>query len=234
MVDSSAFELSEFYFAIEQLLRIAADWIQESMDDLQSVYVRILERCFSAERRNTVSGTKITFIPLYPAAQEAALAVFHQNWKRVLSHQQRLGNNLLSRIAKKREEVKSLRDGLFNATSVSEATKSSQLNHYILAFTVVTIFYLPLSFIAILFAFGMFEWDDLGQTVSFVVTTVLVAGGTYIFSGLLIWIVRKPERRQGVKQIYINSNQSLRDLLEELRQKSTRSDGKAEFTQPDV
>jgi hypothetical protein len=144
------------------------------MDDLQSVYVRILERCFSAERRNTVSGTKITFIPPYPAAQEAALAVFHQNWKRVSSHQQRLGNNLLSRIAKKGEEVKSLRDGvslrvqyrnpdsfhvdvlayrartqLFNATSVSEATKSSQLNHYILAFTVVTIFYLPLRFIAV-------------------------------------------------------------------------------------
>jgi hypothetical protein len=32
---------------------------------------------------------------------------------------------------------------------VSEATKSKQLNHYILVFTVVTIFYLPLSFVAV-------------------------------------------------------------------------------------
>lgn len=38
---------------------------------------------------------------------------------------------------------------IFTATSVSEAAKSSQLNHYILVFTVVTIFYLPLSFVAV-------------------------------------------------------------------------------------
>ena len=34
-------------------------------------------------------------------------------------------------------------------TSVREAKKSTQLNHYIFVFTVVTIFYLPLSFIAV-------------------------------------------------------------------------------------
>ncbi len=38
---------------------------------------------------------------------------------------------------------------LFTATAVSEATKSKQLNHYIIVFTVVTIFYLPLSFVAV-------------------------------------------------------------------------------------
>jgi hypothetical protein len=32
---------------------------------------------------------------------------------------------------------------------VSEATKSKQLNHYILVFTILTIFYLPLSFITV-------------------------------------------------------------------------------------
>lgn len=35
---------------------------------------------------------------------------------------------------------------MFNATSVNEATRSTSLNHYILVFTIVTIFYLPLSF----------------------------------------------------------------------------------------
>lgn len=38
---------------------------------------------------------------------------------------------------------------MFNATSVNEAKKTTQLNHYILVFTVITIFYLPLSFVSV-------------------------------------------------------------------------------------
>ena len=38
---------------------------------------------------------------------------------------------------------------MYNATSVKEATKSTQLNHYILVFTIVTIFYLPLNFVVV-------------------------------------------------------------------------------------
>ncbi|GAB1309885.1 hypothetical protein MFIFM68171_00095 [Madurella fahalii] len=116
---------------------------------------------------------------------------------------------------------------------MAEAAKSSQLNHYILVFTVVTIFYLPLSFIAALFALGMFNWDKPGQTVSFAVTMVLVASGTYVFSGLLIWVVREPARRQDIKQIYDNSNKSFGEVLEKLRQKLPEGRRKAKSTAPD-
>ncbi|KEY71379.1 hypothetical protein S7711_11471 [Stachybotrys chartarum IBT 7711] len=137
----SEFALSEFYFAVLQLLRIAHDWIQESMDDLNTL-VRTLEVDYMA------NVSKSSLLPGSSDLDQAATEVFRQNWEAVVSHQQRLAKELLNRIAKKQGEVSSLRDGLFNATSVSEATKSTQLNHYILVFTVVTIFYLPLSFVA--------------------------------------------------------------------------------------
>ena len=34
MVDTADLSLSELYFTVIQILRISADWIQESMDDL--------------------------------------------------------------------------------------------------------------------------------------------------------------------------------------------------------
>ena len=56
---------------------------------------------------------------------------------------------------------------MFNATSVNEAKKSTQLNHYIFVFTVITIIYLPLSFIAVSqspILTGMCSKDLLNQT----------------------------------------------------------------------
>ncbi len=38
---------------------------------------------------------------------------------------------------------------MFNATFVAEARRATQLSHYILVFTIVAIFYLPLSFVAV-------------------------------------------------------------------------------------
>ncbi|KAK0645440.1 hypothetical protein B0T16DRAFT_457473 [Cercophora newfieldiana] len=84
------------------------------------------------------------------------------------------------------EEAKSLRDGLFNATAVSEATKSTQLNHYHLVFTVATVVYLPLSFIVAPFALELFDWKDPRQETWFIITIILVAGMTYFVSWLSI------------------------------------------------
>ncbi|KAJ4293976.1 hypothetical protein N0V88_005490, partial [Collariella sp. IMI 366227] len=89
---------------------------------------------------------------------------------------------------------------LFTATAVSEATKAKQLNHYIFVFTVVTIFYLPLTFVTALYALDLFSWDSPNQKTSFVVTLLLVAGTTYGFAGFLIWSVREPKRRKLLKK----------------------------------
>ncbi|KAF2276176.1 uncharacterized protein EI97DRAFT_458668 [Westerdykella ornata] len=199
----SGFALSEFYFTVLQLLRVAHDWIQESVEEL----------------KNLAGEFEWQYGPdgyLHDHDQEAA-EVSRRNWESVMSHQQSLANGLLSRIAKKREEMSSLRDGLFNATSVREATKSSQLNHYILVFTVVTIFYLPLSFVAALFALDLFKWDAPGQKGSFAAAIVAVAGGTYVCSGLLIWTVRRPERRRTFTRVWIRLWEGCRRRLGWLR-----------------
>lgn len=107
MYDSREFQLSEFYFAILQVLRIASEWIQESMNDLRRLIDEMEDEHFSIERKQ-----KITFLPDSPEAQRSAVKAFKRNWESVISHQQRIGADLLDRISKKREEVESLRDGV--------------------------------------------------------------------------------------------------------------------------
>lgn len=107
MYDSREFQLSEFYFAILQILRIASEWIQESMNDLRRLVDGIENEHFSIERKH-----KITFLPDTPETQRSAVKVFKRNWESVISHQERIGVDLLDRISKKREEVESLRDGV--------------------------------------------------------------------------------------------------------------------------
>ncbi|KAK4107094.1 hypothetical protein N656DRAFT_764098 [Canariomyces notabilis] len=193
MVDGSDLRLSEFYPAVLQILRIAADWIQESMDDLRWMVDDMQRLYFSP---NTDGDSFATFLPsgLDVNSQDAAIAVFKQNWNSVKSHQQRLGKALLARIARTQKQVESLKDGMFNATSVNEAKKSTQLNHYIFVFTVITIIYLPLSFISTLFTLELFTWEDSRQVRSFqfATTITLVAIGTYVFSGFLVWFTQRP------------------------------------------
>ncbi|KAK0638564.1 hypothetical protein B0T16DRAFT_421359 [Cercophora newfieldiana] len=198
MVDNNDLELSDLYFAVIHILRIAANWIQESMDDLNRM-VEDVKRLYLTSAQNEFA----TFLPIELGSQDAAMEMFNQNWEQVTSLQQRIGMALLARIAKTQEEVKGLRDGLFNATSVNEATRSTKLNHYILVFTVVTVFYLPLSFVTALFALEAFDWKDERQTIRFIVTIILVSGATYAFSSLLIWTVRDPVRKQALTKAFV-------------------------------
>jgi hypothetical protein len=108
MVDTSDLKLSEFYFAVIQVFRIAAEWIQESMDDLRQM-VNDMERLYLA---TTPDAHFATFLPSSTDSCEAMVKVFKQNWESVIEEQQRLGNALLARVAEKVEETKSLRDGV--------------------------------------------------------------------------------------------------------------------------
>jgi hypothetical protein len=101
----SEFALSEFYFQVLQLLRIACEWIKESMDDLKDL-VDTLESNYMNPHLN------VSFLPGSPQADKAVTEAFKQCWKSVMSHQQRHSEALLRRIAKKQEEVEGLRDGV--------------------------------------------------------------------------------------------------------------------------
>ncbi|CAJ2511760.1 Uu.00g073850.m01.CDS01 [Anthostomella pinea] len=124
------------------------------------------------------------------------MKVLEDNWSKVLLHHQNAETRLLGQIAKKTEGAESLRDGLFNATAVREATKGTHINEYILVFTVMTIIYLPLGFVATLYSLDMFDFNLPGQTTSFTGTIVVVSVATYLISSGLLFGVRK-RRRDG-------------------------------------
>lgn len=107
MVDHRDLALSEFYPVVLQILRIAADWIHESMDSLRWM-VDDMERLYFSPNSDRFA----TFLPAEEQAQEAAIEAFKQNWDSVISYQQRLGKALLARISRKQEEVESLNDGV--------------------------------------------------------------------------------------------------------------------------
>jgi hypothetical protein len=190
--------VSELYFFISQVLRFARLWIQESCNDLPGFVQHLEKEHFSVEGKH--SNPHASFLPDAPEAQRAAIEVFRANWAAVMRHQKELADGLFDRIEKKEAEIGSLRDALFAATSVSEATKSKQLNHYILVLSILTIFYLPLSFVAALYALDLFSWDDPNQKMSFITTLASVAGATYCFAGSLIWFIRKPRLRPAMKK----------------------------------
>lgn len=100
---SSEFELSKFYFTMLQVLRIASEWVQESMNDLGD-FAAAFEKENMANCRMFELGSD--------ESNDAAMKLNRQNWRTVVLHQRRLGEELLKRSAKKQEEIKSLRDEL--------------------------------------------------------------------------------------------------------------------------
>jgi hypothetical protein len=94
MIDSNDLKLSGLYFAVIQILRIAAEWIQESMDELHST-VEDMERLY-----------------LSSDSQDVTIESFKRNWESVISRQRRIGIALLARVTRYQVEVESLRDGV--------------------------------------------------------------------------------------------------------------------------
>ena len=125
-VDGSDLRLSEFYPAVSQLLRIAGDWIQESMDDLQSM-VDDMQRLYFSPNLQTDSYATFLTCGLEPNSQDAAIAIFKQNWDSVKSHQRQLGKALLTRIARKKEKVESLKAGVSFARSFGAGSNTCML-----------------------------------------------------------------------------------------------------------
>jgi hypothetical protein len=104
MFDKS-FEISRNYFTVLQLLRIFAESIQESMNDLQEMQK---EFAFKFPISNLSRDVQLTL---------AARRVLAENWKTVVALQGDIGKRLLARIDKKTAEVESLRDGVRTASS---------------------------------------------------------------------------------------------------------------------
>ncbi|KAI0451715.1 hypothetical protein F5B21DRAFT_364515 [Xylaria acuta] len=169
------FERSKLYVTILQVLRIFSEFIGTVSDDL-----RLLDDLF----------LKNDNFPM-PDMRPDELRIMRSNWESVKEFQKQTEERLLGRISQKMEEVKSLRDGLFNATSLREANLSSReaqrsalIGRCVLIFTVVTVLYLPPSFISTVLDMDIFENEvDFAQTTwEYKVTVVPLSLVTYLLA----------------------------------------------------
>ncbi|KAK7989952.1 carbohydrate-binding module family 50 protein [Apiospora arundinis] len=178
---NSKFEQSETYFFVIELLRIASDWISEAVADLDTLRAWTDRIAYGHEDIDSLIETK---------------------WVEILDVARKKEADLLARIEKKRLEVYSLRDGLFNATSVRESTKGTHINEYILVFTVMTVLYLPLGFMATLYGIDMFDFSVPGQTTQFAITTSVVSGVTYLAASGLLYGVRRRRKNGSYREVW--------------------------------
>ncbi|KAI0869527.1 hypothetical protein GGS24DRAFT_149682 [Hypoxylon argillaceum] len=178
------FKRSKLYVTILQILRIFGEYISTVSEDLQS-----LDTVFLKDDNFPMSK-------MQPHEHRA----MRSNWASVKEFQKQAEESLLGRISQKTEEVKSLRDGLFNATSLRSANISSELaissleetkssvsmGRYVLVFTVVTILYLPPSFISTVFGLDMFKKDDAQSKWEFKTAIVSLSLFTYLLAFVAI------------------------------------------------
>ncbi|RBA10306.1 hypothetical protein FPRO05_06242 [Fusarium proliferatum] len=130
MFDNS-FKRSKDYFVALQILRITDEWLDEVQLTVEDMFKDpvLLKASMWADRL----GSDRSFEVAIRYVNEHATAT-------------------KSRVRKKHDEINSLRDGLFNATSLRESTKAMALNQAIYVFTVVTVLFTPVSFLATFWA----------------------------------------------------------------------------------
>ncbi|KAL2168718.1 hypothetical protein VTG60DRAFT_6889 [Thermothelomyces hinnuleus] len=141
--------------------------------------------------RNDCNVAILTTVPgpnPQPLLQTAGL-VYH-NWDAILARFHVLEDELHRRIEAKTDEIRGLRDGLFNASSLMEAHKATSMNRWITIFTTITIFYLPPGFITSFFSMDLLHERDLGGLKQwYIVSIVLVSVVTYgIAFSFILWL----------------------------------------------
>ncbi|KAK3904924.1 hypothetical protein C8A05DRAFT_13229 [Staphylotrichum tortipilum] len=142
MFDES-FQLSKTYFRALQTLRLGSNMVDDALQDWTSL----------RHEWETV---------VHPSGMFSGedLDAATKNWDMASELIEARIHRVQARISRKIEDVKSLRDGLFNATSLREASKTMTLNRAIYVFTVVTVLYTPLAFVAGFWALPVFYKDN--------------------------------------------------------------------------
>ncbi|KAI0144106.1 hypothetical protein F4776DRAFT_661201 [Hypoxylon sp. NC0597] len=197
MMFDSTFERYRLYFTVLQTLRIISEWIQQSEQELQQ-----LKKDFdisvqpNTARRGSISPIQSNAPP------NTFIKEVDEAWEELISMHGSTSKYLLDRIEKK--EVESKASGMA-ATSVREASRATVLNQYILVFTIVTIFYLPLNYVSSLFSMEIFPYSNIRQSQSsFIITTVMIALGTWAVSAIVLWLVHDDKRLSRFKLILTN------------------------------
>ncbi|EAQ86287.1 predicted protein [Chaetomium globosum CBS 148.51] len=172
---------SKVYFQLLHLLRIMPLWIRETKYDLE----KLCHEC------NITISNPIQGADHHPFLRYAGLV--HQNWDAMMCHFHELESELGRRIDAKTDEIRGLRDGLFNASSLVEAHKATSMNRSIIIFTTITIFYLPLGFVTAIFSMDLVHDTDLsGLKRPYTITMVVVSLVTYmVVIGSILFVDRQ-------------------------------------------
>ncbi|KAK6956933.1 hypothetical protein Daesc_002215 [Daldinia eschscholtzii] len=206
MFDTSS-RLSRLYFTVIQLFRLMTEWIEESASDIDQ-----LKRKFREIRYEVRLGL---------SANE--IASVEKNWDTISSKMNLLAERLYSRIHRKQEEIKSLRDGLLNATSLRDAGRATALNRAIYAFTAVTIIYTPLRFMATFWALPVLNSSSNNESAiswkAFISTFVLIPALTYIICPIAVWYFSLESSQKSLYSENIHKIQL--DLRKRIRDKAT-------------
>ncbi|KAI2639119.1 hypothetical protein GGS26DRAFT_376989 [Hypomontagnella submonticulosa] len=200
MMFDSSFERSRLYFTVLQTLRIISEWVHESERELQQ-----LKRDFYANFQSSIARRGSIGSNGSDAPPTAFINEIDKAWEELIAMHSSSSQSLLNRIEKKEEDIKSFRDGLFSATSVREASRATAMNQYILVFTFVTIFYLPLSYASSLFSMDLFTYDSTESSQSsFLISTVTIALVTWAVAAVVLWLVHDDKRLPKLKSSLFN------------------------------
>ncbi|KAK4164718.1 hypothetical protein QBC43DRAFT_317365 [Cladorrhinum sp. PSN259] len=178
MYDDYQLTRSEFYFSLLQLLRQFNDYIEQTAADVES-----LRQSMSTQLKE-IEYQEMLFT--YNVGNE--IGIIQQNWKVVSQKHENTVKELIGIISRKTRLIESLRDGLFNAQSVREAVRGTQINQFLLVFTVVTILYLPPTFVATFYGMDLFVNEDniSASRTQFWIVFAAVSGATYILAIILV------------------------------------------------
>ncbi|KAI1749812.1 hypothetical protein F4782DRAFT_549407 [Xylaria castorea] len=165
---------SVLYFKVLQILNNFSDMVRAAPAYLDTLSNDARDQVIVEEKFNES----------YPYTENTQ-AIIQHNWKIVSERQRDASSRILAKLERTTNEVKSLQSGLFNVQSITEARKSRVINKYLLVFTIVTILFLPPTFVATFFGMHIFDADTIVTTQKiFWVVLGALSGGTYLLAAL--------------------------------------------------
>ncbi|KAI8676170.1 hypothetical protein NCS56_00504200 [Fusarium sp. Ph1] len=195
MFDKS-FTRSKDYFIALQLLRIMDEWVDEIMPSIESL------------RHSPAIKHTVFYV------DEAG-----QNFTAVIKNMKERVDRFQNGVRRKSEEINSLRDGLFNATSLRETTKAMALNQAIYVFTIVTVLFTPISFLATFWALPFLSnpaeegSDMVPEPASFRSSFVAMPLFTYAFVIGIAWYMRPDKSRYTLPDWLVGTWDTTREAL---------------------
>ncbi|RYP37438.1 hypothetical protein DL767_002911 [Monosporascus sp. MG133] len=178
MMFDASFIRSRFYFEVIQMLRIFSDMIRETGRDLQTM-------ASDANMASYLSWKD----DHDEASREKSKRILRANWDVVEARQKDAEQRLLDRITELSGDMQSLRDGLFNATALLEASRSTAMARYVFAFTITV------------FSTQFFNKKEMADTITvYRDSTIAVALVTYVVAIIMVCLA---DRLGLIRQVWI-------------------------------